>query len=1200
MPGFSDSVRKVLLSASAEAQFTRASILGRLVDAGILSAAWHKQIIRPDDLLVLDIRFANLKRDGAVIRRIKAGQALLIVEHQTQSLADGAYPNVQDSFANKADLQGHKRVSPPAPPFDPVPHSIGLPETPVPIRAAGPSRLVFEMPSGEETLLYTLDGLLDACRRWPLHLDASAQPEPISDAPFGLSWVARDLTETVKATKEALGKGLSTHFVRGLESAAQELAKQTLEGAQAGQPPSAQQLDMEANRAIAGLLANQPEMAGDDARSAASLYLRASSAQHAVQGLLRSGKGLDSLASLSPGFYGALLAPHQPSLNETAIEMPWRLIGSPLKTSGFAHVTQPVEHGGRIELWHSRLGERHEAADGTVTVDDLASQKLRYLWSPDYRPPTPVGQGPIFSLTGSDREMIVKLTAGFDEQTQARKRFIPRPVDAKRLILSSLGGVLDCEKHWALELDGVDMTGWTHRASQGRDSYVRVEYAGFLYPFGHAATLVKISERMFEWRGEETKKDRVAALRQRYFIVVREKIRAYPRAAPQPFDGRQMPFETIECLVGTTPDLAEPGMAADQKLDDAFYSSPDLVRTAYWPARSATELYQFPMAGVDSAGRRVPFSTPLMFVSWMLNNSGTIDKIRDYYNAPASPDLHSGKNFERRQMAMNGAIIRFAPIDPPTPGAPSPGTDVDLPTMTLRVRSHDPSWGIQANRMALQQQPVIEEATVKLAAVERLTGTSLAPVVKFDGTYLEDGFTLASPGEIFLTMPTPAPLEFGGGAKTDSVGGLAAPSMIPAGLSRLHGVASASGPTGLSSLASGTFEPVHYFPSAKLLNIFDLKALLKSVALGTDGAPVLTTTETPLAYVTRFRLVQDVGESTITPAAVAGVGGTSLLTGAGGDTKLTLTSTITRAKDGASAPTAEVEGSLTNFKVNLVGVIIIHFDRLRFLKTGGRKPDVDVDMNPDTAVTFGGPLEFVNTLREYIPANAFSDPPDLQVTAAGITAGFSLALPAIQCGILSLSNVSLGAAFTLPFNGDAPTVRFNFAERHNTFNLTVSLFGGGGFVAIVVGTNGLREIEAALEFGAQIAINLGVASGSVYVKGGFYFHYVLAPLEGVEFEGYVEIGGSLCVLGLITVSLTFHLSLTYESKKLENKPDGSPHSVSRLFGQATLVVEIEILFFSTSVSVMVEKSFIGSEADPLFVDFIPTQMVWDEYCSAFA
>ena len=321
--------------------------------------------------------------------------------------------------------------------------------------------------------------------------------------------------------------------------------------------------------------------------------------------------------------------------------------------------------------------------------------------------------------------------------------------------------------------------------------------------------------------------------------------------------------------------------------------------------------------------------------------------------------------------------------------------------------------------------------------------------------------------------------------------------------------------------------------------------------------------------------------------------GRSLPIDAGGPTVFSLATQIDTPLDGKPASTT-VTGVLTHFKISLVGALILHFDRLNFRTVDGRKPDVDVDLNPETGVTFGGPLEFINRLKDFIPANGFSDPPNLDVTPAGITAGYSLGLPTVQLGILALSNISLGAAFSLPFTGGPPTARFNFAERQNTFNLTVSMFGGGGFVALVADTGGVREIEAQLDFGAQIAINLGVASGSVYVKGGFYFHYAG---DKIEFEGFVEMGGRLSVLGLVSVSMTFHLGLTYEL--LEKSANNGVRS-SKLFGQASLVVEIEILFFSTSVSVSVEKTFIGSEADPTFLDFVPEPALWDEYCAAYA
>jgi hypothetical protein len=40
--------------------------------------------------------------------------------------------------------------------------------------------------------------------------------------------------------------------------------------------------------------------------------------------------------------------------------------------------------------------------------------------------------------------------------------------------------------------------------------------------------------------------------------------------------------------------------------------------------------------------------------------------------------------------------------------------------------------------------------------------------------------------------------------------------------------------------------------------------------------------------------------------------------------------------------------------------------------------------------------------------------------------------------------------------------------------------------------------------------------------------------------------------------------------------------------------------FSAEVSVKCRKEFGGGDADPRFIDLIPTQQVWDGYCDAFA
>ena len=185
----------------------------------------------------------------------------------------------------------------------------------------------------------------------------------------------------------------------------------------------------------------------------------------------------------------------------------------------------------------------------------------------------------------------------------------------------------------------------------------------------------------------------------------------------------------------------------------------------------------------------------------------------------------------------------------------------------------------------------------------------------------------------------------------------------------------------------------------------------------------------------------------------------------------------------------------------------------------------------------------------------------------------------------------MGAGFNLPFDSKPASVQFNFSERQHPFSLTVSLLGGGGFFAIGISSRGVQEIEAALEFGAAVAIDLGVASGGVEIKAGVYFHWLGEESKGsVDLAGYIRLHGELSVLGLISASLTFNLQLHY------HKEAGQ----SIVWGEASLIIEVEVLFFSTDVSVRCRREFGGSESDPKFIDLIPDEKVWDEYCSAFA
>jgi hypothetical protein len=134
-------------------------------------------------------------------------------------------------------------------------------------------------------------------------------------------------------------------------------------------------------------------------------------------------------------------------------------------------------------------------------------------------------------------------------------------------------------------------------------------------------------------------------------------------------------------------------------------------------------------------------------------------------------------------------------------------------------------------------------------------------------------------------------------------------------------------------------------------------------------------------------------------------------------------------------------------------------------------------------------------------------------------------------------------------------------------------------------------VEAAFEFGATASIDLGVASGGVHIMAGIYFKLEIKKGEDyATLTGFFRMGGELSILGLISLSLEFLLSFTYK---------GTPNG-GKAFGIASLTVKIEILCFSKSIEITVEKQFGGKSADPIFKDTWTEPAIWAEYAGAFA
>ncbi len=1056
-------------------------------------------VLRPGDLLALAFQFRNLRLDA------EAGQAPRLVRSNATKPAYITVHFPPQHIAEQAFLE----AAPELPGEPGADQSEALPSPPVQSRVSGPSRLVFRIPDDVTEIPYSLESLLNWAPYEPM-LTPTAQPPPVP-----LKAIGRPGRESLIVVPKTPVRKVG------------EIIK-----VQPAQP--AQRSGLGGTRRTPRAGAARPSTGAMVATS--GLKISRAAAGRAVQ---------------------IPAKPTEPTNLQTAIEAPYRLIVSPNRTAGWVHAMDEVTHEGRTELWHTRLGVK--AGDGKIYDEQYVYdweddafrvvqvsatgnkhdhyRTLRAIWSPDYRENLPSHNDLPFrmSLDRRDRCELVWLTSDF-RIPDCRERV----VRAQRFMLSSLGVWMNVRYADLIPTGtGLSVEEWRHKAIMGRDQKVRVVYAGFLYPFGHPASLVKVTERKFERKGSIY----VAYLRQRFFIVVRDPVQTYP-AMGQPNGARQLPFDKITVTTLVTPSLDPIKGVLPKQINDGGQTVAISDQAAFWPkVRGKDFLFHF--EADDSDGHRPGFTAPAMFVgveNQVSYRHRTATLLRSHYNAAA--------NEGRRDRDFAGQKVALAESSPDKPG------DTTLETRSIRFEAVLPASRYTTLQFdearLLRAYPALQQAKVRIDAVAQMMGEAEESLIRIASRYVSDGWDAArNKGQVFAELIEKTGLQFPG----DKSGGLVSPDMMISGLSRRFGPIAGQ----VNKMADGLFDPEDFFGDieAKILGGINLAKII--MGLFGDGKvpelsvrPIYPDNNTlALPEAIEAKLHWEPGVKKFTPFEPRS------------GCKLTLDGLLRKELTGGMQSTFEMKTVLTKFDVNL-SVLIVKFDKFQFLVKNGNKPDVDVDIQN---VEFGGPLEFVNKLRDYMKSGALGGM-SLDITGKGVTAGFALAIPDVAVGIMSLENMKLSAAITLPFTGDPVKLRFAFCSRENPFLLTVSLFGGGGFFGVELSSSGLELMEASFEFGGNFAMNIGVASGGAYVMAGIYFKLAKNDQGGsdVELTGYLRCGGHLEILKIITISCEFYLSLTYESTG----------GRSRVWGQASLKVKIKILFFSIGVTLKVEREFAGS------------------------
>lgn len=846
----------------------------------------------------------------------------------------------------------------------------------------------------------------------------------------------------------------------------------------------------------------------------------------------------------------------QPASTETAIDLPYGLILAPDASAGWAHSVSAVVREGRTELWHTRLGTRRDGK-----VDETRMPAVRAITMEHGRTFADVLQviqsnlQLSTSLNDEQRKSIAHASSDFALRLSNGTPYVPTPLIAKEIILSALGGWADLG--WMRSLEAASMpreasrvAAWRHVVSMGRDQYVAVTEKGFLFPFGHRASLFMTSERKFK---PSPAGGRTAYVVRRVHIEVDEPEKAFGSESGlqvgYAHDGREMPIKRVRITTLTIPDL------------DASAATGE----PFFPVTAAGSDVRFNIEAEDLAGNRIDFAVPLMFVS----EAQSPELVHARYNADA----------RRRRAELNGQGLEFA----------SGGQAARLSTVALQLTSVVPAPGrLPAGHPRFL--PALERAEVKIPAVERLLGKGAVQQISFHRRYLEHGFDAdKNRGEAFASV-----VPFDLVLPPTKSGGLAAPSFKVDGLSRSLGpVAQAD------SIAGGTFDPLQYFGAmdAKLLGAIDLKTLIQAVIGGSpDGlasqVPRLIderfndTVTTRYAWHPKVKRVND-------PAGGPDVlhdPATALITTA--QTALDIEVNITAKADG-SPPVSSIKGTLSRFSLNLVNVVGVSFGKLHFESLNDRKMELRAE---GVEVKFSQALRFLQQLAEKVPSRGF-DGASLTVRPEGIAANYSLGIPTAGLGAFSLENIALSAELLLPFVDRPAGLRLSFSSREHPFLVTVSLIGGGGFLSIVLNTKDIEQIEGAIELGGNVTIDLVVVRANAHSMAGLYFGLTKDGNGKLifAFAGYLRIGGAVELLGIVGISIDFHVELRF-------LPNPAPLGI--IEGAVAVVIGAHVLMFSKTFSLPVTCTF-DIKTGALTIrrgsfDQALTENDWLEYCQAFA
>ena len=825
----------------------------------------------------------------------------------------------------------------------------------------------------------------------------------------------------------------------------------------------------------------------------------------------------------------------EPLPDVTALELDESLVFSPTPDGRFVAATVPVTLGDVTELWRARLA----TVDGLGALSEpkdpgpnLVPTQLRAIWS---RPGDPPFER---TLDEATRDLLVGATTGTAGV----------PLSVGRLWLTSAGAFT--------ELTGVFSTGllasFHQRGVTGRDLVVEVVERGYLAPFGHEATITRVTQRDLRIDDGGGVTD---VLVQDDYLTVAAPTRVYD-SVHMPDGRRAFPFTAVT----VTGAGAGPVGKAQVTLSDG--SSIGLDRA--WVITSDRVDLALTYEARDKVGDGgITFLLPAVFVA-----ESSAYAVQDTVNGQITVLGRLAQYFaeapdERRRLLLGGQTMTWA--EPPSGGSTPAGSR--LATASARLVLDRPAFDpadaatVRDNLEATRTPaffPRVADATVADPALSSMLGGTTGEVeVIWADRWLTDGTGAGNPDLAYFTLPSAGTL-----ARTGSGQGLLTPTFAFDGFSQAVGPGSQ-----LPVDANGnlTWDPAQALgDGATLLGnllLRDLVELVNTSLDGLEGEKGLPT----------FEVVVEEGDNDFDPPksisfvlawqpklkpfpASNPVFLTTDVIDPGifdDPTTAALELTYVVPFDGADTAGFDVELGLDNFGLRLPPVksaLELYFGRLHFLQPHDGNADLDTTLQDWRFVDV---LGWLDPVRQFVLT--VLDLFDLDVNDDGVHLDVDVPIPSFSIGVVGVTRVSIGFALDIPNDGGT-TIDFNLSSRDDPFAVTVFGFGGSGSLELELSSQELVFLEVSTAITYELGVSFVLGSASLSASLGLDVLYEKVPDDAVTLTAFVELRGNVSLLGIVNVTGKVTVSLSYN---LTSKV---------LHGSAKVVGEVETPFGKSEAS----------------------------------